>query len=187
MLRSMGRWLAAAVAAALLAGCGSTPKSASLGWPDWALNPPQSEEFSAGDCVAASHSVSLDRAQAAARARTLLAQQIEVRVEAVDQAYQSRVAQGKAPKLESSFASTSKQTVNLALQGARIARAEAVSSRSGELFCVLVAMERQTSGKLPADVIRSSGAALDADSEAQLIARFQQTARSRAGAAGARP
>ncbi len=150
------------------------------GWPDWVLNPPATGELSAGECVNASSSLGVDRAQAAARARLALAQQIEVKIEAMDQTWDSRVKEGKAEKLASSFTSASKQMVNLTLQGARITRTERVSARGGDLLCVLLTLDRGTSDKLPGDVIRSAGAAVDGDTEALLLARFRQAAAARA-------
>ena len=111
-------------------------------WPEWALNPPSSGELVAADCVAASGSMSVDRAQASARARLALAQQIEVKVEAMDQTWESRVREGKADKLGSSFTSASKQMVNVTLQGARATRTELVNARGGDLLCVMVALVR---------------------------------------------
>lgn len=154
--------------------------AAAQAWPDWVLNPPATGELATGECVNASGSLGVDRAQAAARARLALAQQIEVKIEAMDQTWDSRVKEGKAEKLSSSFTSASKQMVNLTLQGARIVRTERVSARGGDLLCVLLTLDRNTSDKLPGDVIRSAGAAVDGDTEALLVARFRQAAAARA-------
>lgn len=157
------------------AGCASAQS-----WPDWALSPPSGTDLAAGDCVTASGSMGVDRQQASARARLALAQQIEVRIEAMDQTWESRVREGKAEKLASSFTSASKQIVNLTLQGAKLSRAELVKARGGDLLCVVVTLESRASEKLPGDVIRSAGAKVDEDTETLLVARFKQAAAARA-------
>ena len=155
-------------------------------FPAWVLSPSAGTELSAGDCVSASGSMGVDRQQAVARARLALAQQIEIKIEAMDQTYESRVREGKADKLTTSFTSASKQTVSVTLQGARVTRTEVVRGRGGDLLCVLVSLERQASEKLPADVIRSAGVKVDEDTENMLVARFKQAAAARTQAAPAK-
>jgi hypothetical protein len=147
-------------------------------WPDWALNPPAGE-LAAGECVAVSGAMGIARQQASARARVALAQQIDVKIEAMDQTYESRVKDGKAERLVSSFTSASKQIVSLSLQGARVTRTEVVKARGGDLLCVLVALEPKAADKLPGDVIRSAGIKPDDDTEGMLLARFKQAAAAR--------
>ena len=148
-------------------------------WPAWVLNPP-SGELAAGECVNASGSMGMDRQQASARARLALAQQIEVKIEAMDQTWEGRVKDGKVEKLASTFVSSSKQLVNVTLQGARLTRTEVVKGRGDDLVCVLVSLEPKAADKLPADVIRSAGVRPDDDTEAMLVARFKQAAAARA-------
>jgi hypothetical protein len=136
-------------------------------WPAWVLNPPAGE-LAAGECIKASGSMGL-----------ALAQQIDVKIEAMDQTYESRVKDGKAERLVSSFTSASKQMVSLSLQGARVTRTEQVKSREGDLLCVLVSMEPKAAEKLPGDVIRSAGIKPDDDTEGMLLARFKQAAAAR--------
>ena len=170
------RLLAAATLAALVTTAGAAQAQ---DWPAWVLNPPAGE-LAAGECVNASGSMGLDRQQASARARLALAQQIEVKIEAMDQTYESRVKDGKAEKLASSFVSASRQIVNLTLQGARITRTESVRARGGDLLCVMVSLEPKAADKLPGDVIRSAGLKPDDDTEGMLVARFKQAAAARA-------
>ena len=168
-----------------LAGLATTGAHAQ-DWPEWVLNPPSGPELHAGDCVEASGSMGIDRQQATARARLALAQQIEVRVEAMDQTWESRVRDGQAQKLASSFSSASRQLVAVTLQGARPVRTELVKSRAGNLVCVLVALERQASEQLPGDIIRTASAPVDAATESMLVTRFRQAAAARSQPPAAR-
>lgn len=162
----------------------AAPLALAADWPDWVLNPPGGEP-AGSDCVPSSGSLSIDRNQATAKARLALAQQIEVKIEAMDQTYESRVREGKADKLASSFKSTSKQTVSVSLQGARLVRAEVVKNRDGEFLCALVSLTKAAAEKLPGDVIRTAGLKVDEDTEALLLTRFRQVAAARATPGGA--
>ncbi|MFY7856746.1 MAG: hypothetical protein ACOVQT_11440 [Rubrivivax sp.] len=162
------------LAAGLLGALGT--QVSAQDWPDWILNPPSGPELHAGDCVESSGSVGIDRQQATARARLALAQQIEVRVEAMDQTWESRFREGQAQQLASRFVSASKQIVATTLQGARPVRTEVVKSRGGHLGCVLVALQREASEQLPGDIIRTAAAPVDAATESMLVARFRQAA-----------
>ena len=163
----------------LLALACATGAAHAQDWPAWALNPP-SGELAAGECIKASGAMGIDRQQATARARLALAQQIDIKVEAMDQTYESRVKDGKVERLVSSFTSASKQIVSLSLQGARVTRTEVVKARGGDLLCVLVSLEPKAAEKLPGDVIRSAGIKPDDETEGMLLARFKQVAASRA-------
>jgi hypothetical protein len=160
--------------------------AAAQDWPDWILNPPSGPELHAGECVEASGSLGIDRQQATARARLALAQQIELRVEAMDQTWDSRVRDGQAQQLASRFVSASRQVVATTLQGARPVRTEVVKARGGSLVCVLVALQREASEKLPGDIIRTAAAPVDAATESMLVTRFRQAAAARSQPA-ARP
>lgn len=173
------------LAFASLLGALAVP-AAAQDWPDWILNPPSGPELHAGECIEASGSMGIDRQQATARARVALAQQIEVRIEAMDQTWDSRVREGQAQQLASRFVSTSRQVVATTLQGARPVRTEAIKSRSGTLVCVLVALQREASEQLPGDIIRTAAAPVDAATESLLVTRFRQAAAARSQPA-ARP
>jgi hypothetical protein len=174
--------IAAAFALALL-GAGSV-QAASNDWPEWVLNTPPGET-AGSDCVPDSGNLPIDRNQATAKARLALAQQIDVKIEAMDETYESRVREGKAEKLVTSFRSSSKQTVSLSLQGAKLVRSESVKNRQGRFFCALVALPKEAAEKLPGDVIRSVGRGVDQETEALLLTKFRQVAAARAAPPGA--
>jgi hypothetical protein len=169
-----------AVAAGLLSGSAS----ASTGWPDWVLNPPNNGELVGTDCVNASGNLSIDRQQLAAKARLVLAQQVEIRIEAMDETFASRAAEGKAERLAVSFKSASRQLVSTTLQGSRLVRVQSVNLASGTWLCGMVALDRQRSEALPGDVIRTAGAKVDEDTESLLLARFRQIAAARTAPVG---
>jgi hypothetical protein len=175
------RHLAACVLALLTAA--SAPALAA-DWPDWVLNPPGGEP-AGSDCVPSSGNLAIDRNQATAKARVALAQQIDVKIEAMDETYDSRVREGKAEKLVSSFKATSKQTVNTSLQGAKLVRSEEFKASKGRFFCALVQLTKDAADKLPADVIRTGGVKVDEATETLLLTRFRQVAAARAAPGGA--
>jgi hypothetical protein len=157
------------------------------GWPDWVLDPAAAGELAGADCVIASGQFPIDRAQVTAKARLVLAQQIEVRVEAMDETMDSRVREGKAERFAVSFKSASRQLVNTTLQGSRLVRTQVVKRPDGEYLCGLVAIDKPKAQDLPRDIIRTAGK-VDEDTEAVLLTRFRQVAAARAAAPpGAKP
>lgn len=178
-----------ALAAALLlaAALWSGPAHAQPGgWPDWVLNPPTQGELVGTDCVEASGNLSIDRQQVTAKARLVLAQQIEVRIEAMDETFASRASEGRVERLAVTFKSASRQLVSTTLQGSRLVRFETVAQRDGGFVCGMVALERQRSEQLPGDVIRTAGAKMDDATEAVLLARFRQAAAARNAPVGSK-
>lgn len=162
-----------------LALAATAPLALAADWPDWVLNPPAGDPVGT-DCVPSSGSLGIDRQQVTAKARLALAQQIEVKIEAMDETYESRVREGKADKLVSTFKSASKQTVSVSLQGARLVRSELVKNRDGRFLCAMVALDKAAAEKLPGDIIRTAGMKGDEDTEAMLLTRFRQVAAARA-------
>ncbi|MCW5636781.1 MAG: hypothetical protein KIT17_25855 [Rubrivivax sp.] len=155
-------------------------------WPEWVLNPPAvAGELVGTDCVEASGNLSIDRQQVTAKARLVLAQQIEVRIEAMDETFAQRAQEGRAERLNVSFKSASRQVVNTTLQGSRLVRFEVFTQRDGGRYvCGLVALDRQRAQQLPGDVIRSAGAKVDDGTEALLLARFREAAAARQAPVG---
>jgi len=184
------RNVVAAAAAASLAGLACAPllaQPSSPAWPDWVLNPPSGPELVGTDCVTASGNFAIDRQEVTARARLALAQQVEVRIEAMDETHAQRASEGKVERLAVSFKSASRQLVSTTLQGSRLVRTEAVSQREGNYLCGMVVLERQRSERLASDVIRSAGAKMDDDTETLLLARFRQVAAARSTPVAAKP
>lgn len=149
-------------------------------WPDWVMDPQSVAALAASECVPSSGSLSIDRQQVSANARVALAQQIGIKIEAVDKTYMSRVDDGKAPKLNSSFESSSKQTVDTMLNGARLQRLEMVKNSEGNFMCGLIALEQDSDKKIVRSVIQANSAQIDNDTEEILLAKFRERAISKA-------
>jgi hypothetical protein len=150
-------------------------------WPEWVMDPQSMASLAASECIASSGSLSIDRQQVSANARVALAQQIGVKIEAMDKTYMSRVNEGKAPKLNSSFESSSKQTVDTLLTGARLKRLEIVKNSEGSFVCGLIALEQDSDKKIVQGVIQAKSAQIDTNTEEILLAKFRE--RSAANAA----
>ena len=143
-------------------------------WPDWVLDPQSEATLAASECIPSSGSLSIDRQQVAANARVALAQQIGIKIEAMDKTYMSRVNDGKAPKLASSFESTSKQTVDTMLNGARLIRFESVKNSEGNFWCGLIALESGTEKKIVRSLVQAKSVQVDNDTEEILLAKFRE-------------
>lgn len=153
---------------AVLVGCASAPQ-----WPAWVMDPGM-DGVAAADCIPYSGNLSLDRQQIAAKARLSLAQQINIRIQGMDKTYQSRVDAGKAPVIKSSFESSSEQTVDTALNGARIKKFEIHTNGEGKFMCGQLVLEDGADKKLVQNVIRSKAVQVDMDTEEILLAKFRE-------------
>jgi hypothetical protein len=149
-------------------------------WPDWVMDPQSVASLAASECVPSSGSLSIDRQQVSANARVALAQQIGIKIEAMDKTYLSRVDEGKAPKLNSSFESTSKQTVDTMLNGARLKRLEMVKNSDGTFVCGLIVLEQESEKKMVQGIIQAKSAPIDTDTEEILLAKFRERSSAKA-------
>jgi hypothetical protein len=151
-------------------------------WPAWVLDPQLEGDMAAADCVPASSSISIDRQQVTANARLALAQQISVKIQAMDKTYVSRVDAGKAPQLSRTFESSSQQSVDAVLNGSRLKKVEYVDKDGAKQLCGLVVLEQGADKRIVQGVFRSAagGAAPDAETEEILLAKFREKAQSRA-------
>jgi len=164
----------------LLAVSAFSTSAQTVTWPDWVMDPQSVSSLAASECVPSSGSLSIDRQQVSANARVALAQQIGIKIEAMDKTYLSRVDEGKAPKLSSSFESTSKQTVDTMLNGARLKRLEMVKNSEGSFVCGLIAIEQETEKKMVQGIIQAKSAPIDNDTEEILLAKFRERANTKA-------
>jgi hypothetical protein len=140
------------------------------------MDPQSQAPLAASECIPSSGSLSIDRQQVSANARIALAQQIGIKIEAMDKTYMSRVNEGKAPKLSSSFESSSKQTVDTLLTGARLKRLEMVKNSEGHFVCGLIALEQDSDKRIVRDVIQAKSVQMDTDTEEILLAKFRERA-----------
>ncbi|MES2298071.1 MAG: hypothetical protein V4582_13585 [Pseudomonadota bacterium] len=120
--------------------------------------------------------MSIDKQQILAIARKQIAAQIDVKVESLDKLYQSKVEAGSAPKLSASFELSSRQSVSVALQGARLTRLEQVKSEGAQWLCGQVQIDATARARLAAQVTSAPGAAIDPATEELLLAKFREKA-----------
>jgi hypothetical protein len=147
-----------------------------VAWPEWVMDPQSQAPLAASECITSSGSLSIDRQQVSANARVALAQQIGIKIEAMDKTYMSRVSEGLAPKLSSTFESTSKQTVDTMLTGARLKRLEIIKNSEGNFVCGLITLEQDSDKKIVRGVIQAKSVDVDTNTEEILLAKFRERA-----------
>jgi hypothetical protein len=151
--------MGAALVGFVASGCASAPE-----WPAWAMNPASESGLAAADCTPSSGDVGIDRQQVAANARTLIAQQIEVKLKAVDKVYLKKVSEKKAVASTKTFESVSEQVSEQTLRGAKIARLETYKGRAGEQLCALVVVPKDVTKQVFERAIQLTGVEVkDAD------------------------
>lgn len=144
-------------------------------WPVWAMNPTFDGGIAAADCTQASGNLTLDRSMVVANARTTLAQEISVRVKAVDKVYASRLQQGdRRPESATLFLRASESITDQALQNSRVARFETIRRTFGpNLVCALVVMGPKETREYFTDLVRVAQAQVAPQVESELFDTFR--------------
>lgn len=150
-------------------GCSTPPV-----WPDWVLNPESESGVTAAECVKASGNISLDRTQATAMARSSMARNLEVKVQAMDELYTKKAEAGEESRFGSSFTSTSKLLTEKTIQNSKVSKVEQVVNSSGNWLCAQVVLEERAATGYAREVIDRSGVKASAQTEELLLAQFRQ-------------
>lgn len=166
--------------AVLASGCATTGDSGGGGSqagssiPTWVSNPTYKDGIAATECMAASSNFSLDRKEAVANARQGLAQQLDLKVEAMDKTYQRRTRseQDKA-STGTSFESVSRQVTQTELNGSRTVKTGYVNLAGEKNLCVMVALGDSEMRKIFDGLIEASGREVNAKDEEILYEEFR--------------
>lgn len=135
--------------------------------PDWVMSP-FGDGLTATGCTPWSGSINIDRMVAMAKARTELAQQIEVSVNAVDKI----IATKRGAEVTNIFESISEQKTNQVLQGSQATRVERVTYDGAERLCVQVEVGEEASKELFSTAINAVPIEMSAQDEAELYSAF---------------
>ncbi|MGR0278166.1 hypothetical protein ACUM5Y_03845 [Marinomonas dokdonensis] len=177
------------VASLFLFACSSNDvQETSIGdIPEWVMSPSIENGIAVSDCTIYSGNLSIDRKQAIANARVLLAAEIESKVESLDETYTDKNQIDNESTSGTSFSSVSRQYVNQTLNGSRTLKTDIIDIDGQNNLCVMVGIEEGRTKELFDAIVKASDRKLSADDEAVLYQQFKaQQARERLDAAGAR-
>ncbi|MEA3410230.1 MAG: hypothetical protein U9R74_01670 [Pseudomonadota bacterium] len=157
--------IAIAIAASvIIAGCASTPKEekkttqiSSL--PDWVSNPTIADGIASSECVPWSGDMSLDRAEAVAKARADLAKQIDIKVKAMDKTYGRKTKTAAGVSSGGVFETVSKQVTQRNLSATQVIKVDIVDVNKVDHLCAMVAFGSAASKKIFEDIVSSSSVA----------------------------
>lgn len=174
MKRAISRSLPLAALIAV-AGCASNTNDAdlSINPPEWVMNPSVEGGIAESTCVQSSGHFNIDRKQAIAEARQGLAQQIQSRVEAMDETYSNRTTTEDGTTAGGTFESVSRQVTEQNLSGAVPERVELVRIGDQTQLCAMVAMRPDQTRDLFNKLVAQSGAKLGAQDEQVLFQQFK--------------
>lgn len=182
MLKPVIKGFVGFTTAALLAGCasnqnpGEKPGSFSL-LPDWVTMPAnqiESGALAATECVKDNASMSILNAKATALARGSIAQQIQIKVQAMDKTYQTLTENGEESGYGSSFESVSKQVSDQMLQGAIPQRMDYIPAGNEERqLCVMVVLAPEKNKQMFDSLLKASGRELTPDNEALMFQEYR--------------
>lgn len=142
--------------------------------PTWVLNPSVDDGIAAVDCVKFSGNVSVDAKLASSNARLALSQQIETRVEGLDETFDSRISNDDATRVETKFSSHSKQATKQVLGGSKILRSDVVNISGKDYFCSMATLDPKNSKSLFEDIVSKSKGTMDETLKEELLEQFQQ-------------
>ncbi len=170
--------LAAGAALALAAGCSGTEEREAespdiSGVPEWVTSPSYRDGIAATECLPKSGNFSLDRKEAVANARQALAQQIDLKVEAMDKTYQRRTRAEEEADTGSSFESVSRQVTEARLNGSRVVRTGYFDLGGETSLCVMVAFGDSQMEEIFDGVIEASGREVTGQDEEILYQEFK--------------
>jgi hypothetical protein len=152
------------VAAALciiLASCASAPKEVPKAeptstLPDWVANPTIEDGIASSECVPWSGDMSLDRAEAVAKARADLTKQIEIKVKAMDKTYARKVKTAGGVTTGGTFETVSKQVANRNLNASQVNKVGMVDINGTQHLCAMVVFGREANKRIFEDLIKNS-------------------------------
>ncbi|MCP1727962.1 heat shock protein HslJ [Natronospira proteinivora] len=167
-----------AVAALILAACAGPEQAPEDRIPDWVADPQSevSDGLAATNCVPASDSFSIDRSEAIALTRQMLAAQIEVGVEAMDETYQQQTRTSEGETVSgSTFQSVSRQLTDQTLTGVRVNQAGYETINEQRQLCTMLVMGESDMRGLFDDIIETSNRPMADQDEAVLWEQFRHT------------
>ena len=147
---------------------------------DWILNPSIENGIAVSDCVLFSGNMSVDRKQAIANARALLAGEIEVKIESLDETYADKTQLDDKTSSGTSFSSVSRQVTEKTLKGSRTYKTDIVEISGKDNLCVLLGIEEGKTKELFDGLVSASNKTLSPNDESVLFQQFKaQKARER--------
>ncbi|MDB4838009.1 hypothetical protein OAH87_06030 [Marinomonas sp.] len=171
----MNKLLLLSLISAGIVGCSSNDvQETSIGdIPEWVMAPNIENGIAVSDCSIYSGNLSIDRKQAIANARVLLAAEIEAKVESLDETYTDKSQIGDSSASGTSFSSVSKQYVNQTLTGSRTLKTDIIDIDGRNNVCVMVGIEEGKTKELFDAIVKASDRQLSAKSEDVLYQQFK--------------
>lgn len=142
--------------------------------PEWISNPTIKDGLAAVDCVKFSGNWSSASKLSSANARIALAQQIEIKVESLDQTYDSRHSDQDAIILSTKFSSVSKQFTQQVLSGSRIVKTEIVTISGNEYYCALATLDPSKTKHTFELIVKATDKKLEPELETELFEQFKE-------------
>ena len=154
-------------------GPAETSKTAS-GVPSWVMNPMPSDPEGIADvsCVSDSGNLTVDRQAAVANARTALAQQVNMKVQAMAETYVNRTDAQGGTATGSQFEQVGRQISQQTLSGSRANKVDFVDINGKRQLCAVVELSLKQK-ELFDKIVKASGAKLQPDQEVALFEQFK--------------
>lgn len=172
-MMTMSRISLVAAVAVVATGCASQQSETTRSLPDWVTAPYVEDGFADTQCVSNAGSMSIQKNKAVALARSEIAKQIDVQVQAMDKTYQNLTETDGGASSGSTFESVSKQVTSQKLSGSRATKVEYVDLPDGQQLCVMVTLSPELTKDLYGEITAASGRTLSAQDDTVLWQEFK--------------
>ncbi|KGD66227.1 hypothetical protein Y5S_00699 [Alcanivorax nanhaiticus] len=170
--------VSAVACAIMLSGCANkevnetaTPDDIKL--PVWVLNPPNQEQFVGTDCMAFNGNMNITKQASSANSRLELANQIGVAVDGLAETMANRTGVGNGETAEGSdFTSVSEQLTQQSLNGSVLEAVDFGTIEGKTQLCTMWVLNGERSKALFKNLVKASGASLNAQDEDVLYQKF---------------
>lgn len=125
--------------------------------PQWVINPEVDDGIAATECVYYSGNFSIDKQQALTNARMNLAQQIQVKVSAMDKSYREKVQAGGKPIVGYTFTSVSKQLTKQNLVGITTKKLDLININDDTNLCMMVVVGEEGTKEIFNSLLNGTG------------------------------
>lgn len=142
-------------------------------YPEWVYSPTVEQGLAAADCVPIHNgNIALAMKQVTASGRMNIAQQIEVKVKAMDKTYDRVTTTNEGASTGGTFESVSKQVTQQTLSGVRAEKTERTVVDNKPYICSLVVLNPEATSGLIDDIMKASEANLSPNDKSVLKEQF---------------
>ena len=139
----------------------------------WVLSPNIDNGIADTACVPWSGQMTIDKDEATHIARTRLAKQLDVRTAGMSKAFANKTTASGGLNTGTNFENTSRQIFDQSLKGSKATKVGLFTIDKKKQFCVMVELDPDKTKTLYKNIVKASGAQLNAKDDDILFTQFK--------------